>query len=92
MERISKIMEKQKLEMILREIDSLNERTLDISYVGNRQFMDEYKFIHESIEDLIRIRNDEAYDNYDIQGYIEIAGRLEEVIYAEEYNRRKYGS
>ena len=91
-EQRRKKMDIKTLESILNEIDYLNERTLDICYVGNRQFMDEYKFIHESIEDLIRIRNDEAYDNYDIQGYIEIAGRLEEVIYAEEYNRRKYGS
>ena len=87
-------MNTQKLESILKEIDYLNERQerLEICNVGNRQFMNEYTFIHESIEDLIKIRDDEAYYNYDIQGYIDIAGRLEDVIYAEEYNRRKYGS
>ena len=94
MERIGKTMNTQKLESILKEIDYLNERQerLEICNVGNRQFMNEYTFIHESIEDLIKIRDDEAYYNYDIQGYIDIAGRLEDVIYAEEYNRRKYGS
>ena len=92
MERIGKTMNTQKLEFILKEIDSLNERTLDISYVGNRQFMDEYKFIHESIEDLIKIRDDEAYYDSDIQGYIDIAGRLEDEVYYKEYIRRKgYG-
>ena len=79
------------LESILNEIDYLNERTLDISYVGNRQFMDEYKFIHESIEDLIKIRDNEAYYDYDIQGYIDIAGRLEDDVYAKEFLRRNYG-
>lgn len=83
-------MDTQKLESILKEIDYLNERTLDISCVGNRQFREEYDFIHYSIEDLICIRDDEAYYNYDIQGYIDIAGRLEDDVYAKEYSRR-YG-
>ena len=85
-------MDTQKLESILKEIDYLNERTLDISCVGNRQFREEYDFIHYSIEDLIRIRDDEAYYNYDIQGYIDIAGSLEDDVYYKEYIRRKgYG-
>ena len=91
MERIGKTMNTQKLESILKEIDYLNERTLDISYVCYRQFMNEYTFIHESIEDLIKIRDNEAYYDYEIQGYIDIAGRLEDDVYAKEFLRRNYG-
>lgn len=94
MERIGKTMNTQKLESILKEIDYLNERQerLEICNVGNGQFMNEYTFIHESIEDLIKIRDNEAYYNYDIQGYIDIAGSLEDDVYYKEYIRRKgYG-
>ena len=93
MERIGKTMNTQKLESILKEIDYLNERQerLEICNVGNRQFMNEYTFIHESIEDLIKIRDDEAYYDYDIQGYIDIAGRLEDDVYGKEFLRRSYG-
>ena len=85
-------MDTQKLESILKEIDYLNERKerLEICNVGNGQFMNEYTFIHEAIEDLIKIRDDEAYYNYDIQGYIDIAGRLEDDVYGKEFLRR-YG-
>lgn len=85
-------MDTQKLESILKEIDYLNERQerLAICNVGNRQFREEYNFIHYSIEDLICIRDDEAYYDYDIQGYIDIAGRLEDDVYSKEYLRR-YG-
>lgn len=94
MERTGKTMNTQKLESILRDIDTLNERLerLEICNVGNGQFMYEYKFLHESIEALIKIRDDEAYYDYDIQGYIDIAGRLEDEVYYKEYIRRKgYG-
>ena len=92
-ERQVKIMNIQKLESILKEVDYLNERQerLEICNVGNGQFMNEYTFLHDSIEDLIKIRDDEAYYDYDIQGYIDIAGRLEDDVYGKEFLRRSYG-
>lgn len=90
-EQRRKKMDIKTLESILNEIDYLNERTLDISYVCYRQFMNEYTFLHDSIEDLIKIRDDEAYYDYEIQGYIDIAGRLEDDVYAKEFLRRNYG-
>lgn len=77
------------------EIANLNERLprLQLSHIGNTQFMQELEFLHQTIETLIDSRqNADIYSEYgeEIEANIEVAGMLEDN-YNAEYQRRRWG-
>lgn len=80
---------------MFKEIANLKERLprLQLLHVGNIQFMQELKLLHDSIEALIEARqNADIYSEYgdEIESNIEIAGILEDS-YNAEYQRRRWG-
>ena len=78
------------------EIANLNERLprLQLSHIGNAQFMQELEFLHQAVETLIDSRqNADIYSKHgdEIETNIEVAGTLEDR-YNAEYQRRRWGN
>ncbi len=85
------------VQYIVDEINRLNVRSLDLSYVGNRQFFEEYDLVHNSIELFVKCRDneldeelDEKLKKLDFDEMVCLADALEKR-YRREYVRRRYG-
>lgn len=80
---------------IVDEINRLNVRSLDLSYVGNRQFFEEYDLVHNSIDLFVKCRDneldeelDEELEKLDFDEMVWLADALEKRYRREEYRRR----
>ena len=83
---------KKRIRDLVNEIKDLNTRS-DLSYVGNRQFFEEYALVHNSIDQFVEYRDDivdESVADIDFDDMVWLADALEKR-YNREYVRRRYG-
>ena len=77
---------------LVNEINNLNSRS-DLSYVGNRQFFEEYALVHNSIDQFVECCDDiidEDVADIDFGKMVCLAEALEKR-YGREYIRRSTG-
>ena len=80
----------ENIRTLVDEVNNLNTRS-DLSYVGNRQFFEEYALVHNSINQFLKYRDDivdEDVADIDFDEMVWLADALEKRYMREEYRRR----